>query len=604
MTTYDYIVIGFYLVFMFLLGPIYKNFSKTSSDFFRGGGGMLWWVVGASAFMNTFTAWAFTGGAAKAYETGTFFLLLFACNLVAMLFCYFFVVAKYRQMRIITVMEGVRKRFGKTSEQSLTWLLILARTLFGGLALYTVAVFMASVFGVEMWLLIIGLGTTITLMTVFGGSWSATAGDFVQMMVVVVITVTMGILTLVKVGGVGEFIEKIPQHHFNWTLFDRPSVIIFYFITLSINQLIQMNSLIEGAAKYIFVKDAHDAKKAIFIQMIGVTVLSLIWIVPPMIATVWHPDLASEYPTLNNPSEAAYVAMAKDLLPAGLMGLLVCGIFAATVTSYNSQLNIVGGSFVRNIYIQVIKPSASEKEQIFVGRIFMLAYGALWIIIGLIFMNYKSLKLFDMLLLLAASTGLPLAVPLFLGIFFKKTPPWSGWSSMLAGFIAAMGLRLMFWDKFLQFLWKNPEMTSKNLLGMLWGGADLRPQEIDDLNLAITMGVISAASVGWFFITMLFYRKDNKQYIEQVDKFFKDMDTPISKDENELSGYDNDARQYNVLGNLCLVYGIFISLLVLVPNPLKGRLCILVCGSVVVGTGIILKKIGLGLKKKALAGSD
>lgn len=598
MTRYDYIVVGFYLVFMFLLGPIYKNFSKTSSDFFRGGGGMLWWVVGSSAFMNTFTAWAFTGGAAKAYETGTFYLLLFGCNLIAMLFCYFFVVAKYRRMRIITVMEGVRKRFGRTSEQSLTWLLILVRILFGGLALYTVAVFMASVFNIDMSVLIILLGTTITLMTVFGGSWSATAGDFVQMMVVVVITVAMCILTLVKVGGFGGFIEKIPKHHFNWTLFDRPSVIIFYFIALSINQLIQMNSLIEGAAKYIFVKDAHDAKKAIFIQMIGVTILSLIWIVPPMIATVWHPDLAAEYPKLNTPSEAAYVAMAKDLLPAGLMGLLVCGIFAATVTSYNSQLNIVGGSFVRNIYIQVIRPNASEKEQIFVGRIFMLVYGAIWIIIGLIFMNYKSLKLFDMLLLLAASTGLPLTVPLFLGIFFKKTPPWSGWSTMLAGFIAAMGLRLMFWDKFLQFLWKNPEMTSKDLLGMLWRGAELRAQEIDDLNLAITMGVIAVASVGWFFFTMLFYRKDDKQYIEQVDRFFKDMNTPIRTDENELSSHDNDSRQYNVLSKLCIVYGSFILLLLLVPNPLGGRLSILVCGLVVAVTGFVLRKIGNNIRKK------
>ena len=88
MTVYDYIVIGFYLVFMFMLGPIYKSFSKTSSDFFRGGGGMLWWVVGSSAFMTTFTAWAFTAGAAKAYETGTFFLVLFACNILALIFCY------------------------------------------------------------------------------------------------------------------------------------------------------------------------------------------------------------------------------------------------------------------------------------------------------------------------------------------------------------------------------------------------------------------------------------------------------------------------------------------------------------------------------------
>ena len=62
MTNYDYIVIGFYLVFMFFLGSIYKSFSKTSSDFFHGCGGMLWWVVGSSVFMTTFTAWAFTGG--------------------------------------------------------------------------------------------------------------------------------------------------------------------------------------------------------------------------------------------------------------------------------------------------------------------------------------------------------------------------------------------------------------------------------------------------------------------------------------------------------------------------------------------------------------
>ena len=116
-SVYDYIVIGVYLVFMLSLGPIYKSFSKTSSDFFRGGGGMVWWGGGSSAFMTTFTAWAFTAGAAEAYKTGTLFLVIFICNVLSLIFCYFFVVAKYRQMRIITVMEGVRKRFGKTSEQ-------------------------------------------------------------------------------------------------------------------------------------------------------------------------------------------------------------------------------------------------------------------------------------------------------------------------------------------------------------------------------------------------------------------------------------------------------------------------------------------------------
>ncbi len=592
-SVYDYIVIGFYLAFMFLLGPIYKSFSKTSSDFFRGGGGMLWWVVGSSAFMTTFTAWAFTAGAAEAYKTGTLFLVIFVCNILSLVFCYFFVVAKYRQMRIITVMEGVRRRFGKTSEQILTWLLVLVKVLYGGAMLFSIAVFMSAVFNVPMHYMIIGLGAIITLMTVFGGSWSATAGDFVQMIVVVIITVVMGVLTLIKVGGVGAFLEQVPDRHFDWTQFARPSVLVIFIITLFINQCIQMNSLLEGAARFIFVKDGHSAKKAVLIQMAGLILLPFIWIVPPMMAAIWHPNIAEEFPKLGDATQAAYVAMAIDLLPHGLFGLLVCGIFAATVTSLNSQLNVIGGSFVRNIYIQVMRPGASEKEQITVGRVFMLIYGSIWILLGLYFQQVKGLDLFNLLLLIAAATVLPLTAPLFLGIFFRKTPPWAGWSTMVAGFVPAAILGLFFQvEWFVQWVWQNPEMTTGDVIGMIWQTADLSDREIRNLKLALTTGVVAAVSTGWFFFTMLFYRKDEKSYVDDVDKFFHDMNTPIQPEEQELRGHSNEARQCAVLGNLCFGYGVFMLLLIFVPNEPAGRLIIFCCGAIIAGIGWFLKILG------------
>ena len=52
MSHYDYAVIAIYLCFIACLGPIFSKFSKNSSDFFRGGGNMLWWMVGAMAFMS------------------------------------------------------------------------------------------------------------------------------------------------------------------------------------------------------------------------------------------------------------------------------------------------------------------------------------------------------------------------------------------------------------------------------------------------------------------------------------------------------------------------------------------------------------------------
>ncbi len=458
--------------------------------------------------------------------------------------------------------------------------------------MYAIAIFMSSVFAVPMHYMIIVLGTIITMMTVVGGSWSATAGDFVQMVVVVIITVAMGVLTLIKAGGVGAFLDAVPDHHLNWTMFDRPGVLLIFTITLFINQCIQMNSLLEGAARFIFVKDGRSAKRAVLIQTAGLVLLPLIWIIPPMMAAVWHPNIAEEFPNLKNASEAAYVAMAIDLLPAGLLGLLVCGIFAATVTSLNSQLNVVGGSFVRNIYIQVIRPQASEKEQIFVGRVFMFTYGTIWILLGLGFQQVEGLELFDLLLLIAAATVLPLTVPLFLGIFFKKTPPWTGWSTMAAGFIPAAIIGILFnFNPVVQWLWQDPSMTTADVIRIVCQTPDLNAREVGYLNIAITTGVVAAACTVWFFFTMLFYREDEKPYVDDVDAFFKDMATPIQESERELGSYADESRQCAVLGNLCLVYGAFVLLMVLIPNEATGRLIILCCGSIVVGIGLALKAL-------------
>ena len=70
LSTYDYIVIAFYFVFMAGMGWVFKKFIKNTSDYFRSGGEVLWWIVGAGAFMTAFSAVTFTGMAGKAYDDG------------------------------------------------------------------------------------------------------------------------------------------------------------------------------------------------------------------------------------------------------------------------------------------------------------------------------------------------------------------------------------------------------------------------------------------------------------------------------------------------------------------------------------------------------
>ena len=71
-----------------------------------------------------------------------------------------------------------------------------------------------------------------------------------------------------------------------------------------------------------------------------------------------------------------------------------------------------------------------------------------------------------------------------------------------------------------------------------------------------------------------------------MDKFFVAMATPIDF-EKEI-GAGKDAVQSKTLGILCLIYGGFVTLMALVPNPLTGRLAFLFCGGLIGGVGWLL----------------
>jgi Na+/proline symporter len=370
-----------------------------------------------------------------------------------------------------------------------------------------------------------------------------------------------------------------------WSLFDRPWVVLFFAFTLLINQTVQNNSMTTtGGAKYVFVKNGRDAKRSTLISILGYLMLAPVWMIPAIASTFFHPDLASQYPMLNNPNEAAYVAIAQTLLPTGLMGVLVCAIFAATLTSINTIINVSSGAFVRNFYIRIVNPNASESNQILVGRIFILLYGVLMVFVALYFKSLKSTPLFDLLLIAAASVGIPSTVPLFFGIFVKKTPAWSGWTTAVFGFIIAIILRIILSDEFISSLFAR--------------GIPYTGQELNDLNIAITTGFLFVTCTAWYFSSVLFYRKDSKEYVQQVDSFFAEMKTPIDMEEEHLGEHESDSRQYGVLGRLCLIYGGFVMLLNLIPNTWESRLYISFCGLLILVVGLILLNNGARIKRK------
>ena len=574
LTIYDYVIIGFFLVFMLAMGPIFKHFSKNDSDYFCGGAKMLWWMVGASAFMSQFSAWTFTGAASKAYQDGTLVALIFFANALGFFFNYLWFAPWFRQMRLVTAIESVRERFGPVNEQIFTWLQVPMSLVYAALWLNGLVIFSASVFGMDLtsttWL----VGIVVLVLSVSGGAWAVVASNFVMMLILMTVSVVVPVLVLLHpdIGGLSGFISKVPSSHFNWTEGARPQIVYFWIIATFVKQCLQLNNMQE-AYRYLGVKDGHQARKAALMASILMVVGPILWFIPPMAARVFSPDIAAQFPMLKHASEASYIVAAQMVLPVGMMGLLVCGLFSATISSMDAGLNRNAGIFIRSFYQRVVK-SPTERHLLQAGRIVSAIFGVLIILIALFISSLETMDLFNVMLLFSGLIALPYTMPLILGVVIKKTPSWSGWSTVLVGFVVSYALTTFV----------DP-VSVKNLFGF---SGDLSPREVLDYHYFFGILANAVVCTAWFVFTGLFYKKTAPEYKARLDRFFTLMHTPI--DFQKEVGVGNDRAQRRLLGILSFIYGVFIMLGIFIPNNMIGRSTFLCCGGFIFIIGILLFK--------------
>ena len=574
LSKYDFIVIAFYFLFMAGIGFVCRKFIGNTSDYFRGGGKMLWWMAGMTAFMCQFSAWTFTGAASKAYEDGPLIMVLFFANGIGFFFNYLFFAPRFRQMRTITSLQAVRARFGKGSEQFFTWVQIPLGILYAAIWLNGLSVFVAAVFNLDLTTTIVVVGIVVLIMAVIGGSWAVAAGDFMQALILLPVTVVAAFLAIQHVGGWSSFISKLPSHHFNWSEASRPEILWLWIIAILIKQFVSTNNMLE-ASRYLNVKDSGQARKAALLGSCLFVVGPLVWFIPPMAASITHPDLSQTFPNLSNPAEAAYVATGMVTMPAGMIGLLLSGIFAATMSSMDAGLNKNAGFFVKNFYHVVVRPHATDSEQLIVSKVVTSIMGILVIIAALTFSQWKNIPLFDLMLQFGALIALPYSVPLIWGTLIKRAPAWAGWTTVLIGFASSLLAKFVF--------------TPVWFAGVMgWNSSPLTSREQSDWGLlsGVLFNVVVCSA--WFLACCYFHRSRSNDEIRRVEEFFKQMQTPVDFDKESGVEAGNDAQQYRAIGLMCLIYGAFVFLLVLIPNSVTGRLSMLFCSGALLATGGLL----------------
>ncbi|WP_413701878.1 sodium:solute symporter family transporter [Psychromonas sp. KJ10-10] len=516
--------------------------------------------------------------AGKAYNDGFAVAVIFVANAFGYLMNYLYFAPKFRQLRVVTVIEAIRMRFGSANEQVFTWSSMPNSVVSAGVWLNALAIIASGIFGFDMITTIWITGLVVLVMSVTGGSWAVIASDFMQMVIIMAVTVTCAVVAIIQGGGVSEIIANFPitteGGSFLWgNNLNYVSVFGIWAVFIFFKQFSITNNML-NSYRYLATKDSKNAKKVALLACVLMTMGPLIWFLPSWYVAGQGVDLFSIYPEVGKKAtDFAYLYFVETYMPAGMVGLLIAAMFAATMSSMDSGLNRNSGIFVKNFYEPVIRKfNATEAELVFVSKITSTVFGIAIILVALFIQSLKGLSLFDTMMYVGALIGFPMTIPAFLGFFIKKTPDWAGWGTLVVGGLVSYSVGFVLTQGMLQdFL-----------------GTELTSREWKDLKVAIGLIAHITLTGGFFILSMLFYKPLTEKRQADVDKFFDNLATPLVSEGATQQNLDN--KQRKMLGTLIAVSGVAIMGMFLLPNPMWGRSIFLLCGGIVMAVGLLLVK--------------
>ncbi|CAH6829591.1 putative transporter [Vibrio chagasii] len=568
------LIVGIYFLFLIAIGWMFRTFTSTTSDYFRGGGNMLWWMVGATAFMTQFSAWTFTGAAGKAFTDGFAVAIIFIANAFGYLMNYLYFAPKFRQLRVVTVIEAIRMRFGKVNEQVFTWSGMPNSVISAGIWLNGLAIIASGIFGFDMTTTIILTGLVVLIMSVTGGSWAVIASDFMQMVIIMAVTVTCAVVAIYHGGGVTQIVSDFPTDSFiTGDNLNYMSIFSIWAVFIFLKQFSITNNML-NSYRYLAAKDSNNARKAALLACVLMTLGPIIWFMPSWFMAGQGVDLAAAYPEAGSKAaDFAYLYFVQEYMPAGMVGLLIAAMFAATMSSMDSGLNRNSGIFVKNFYEPILRPKANEKELMVVSKLTSTFFGIAIILVALFINSLKGLSLFDTMMYVGALIGFPMTIPAFCGFFIRKTPDWAGWGTLVVGGVVSY---------FVGFV------ITADMIQNWFGLNELTGREWADLKVAIGLIGHIVFTAGFFVLSTLFYKPLAEHREKDVNKFFNNLATPLVAESNEQKKLDN--KQRRMLGSLIAVAGVGVMTMFVLPNPMWGRMVFVLCGLIVFSVGLLLVK--------------
>lgn len=237
---------------------------------------------------------------------------------------YLFFAARFRQARVDTPTEIINRRYGRINEQFFTWAIIPLSIINGGVWLNGLGVFASAMFGVDMTITLLVIGLSVLVLSLLSGAWGVVASDFVQSLVVAVISVACAIVALVKVGGPGVILEKFPSGFLMGPDMNHGLLCIGALLFFFVKQMRSINNM-RDSYRFLNARDSGHARKAALFALVLMLFGTVIWFIPPWASAIMYPEAMQAFAEQlgRRSGDAIFLYFAEHAMPLGTVGLLM-----------------------------------------------------------------------------------------------------------------------------------------------------------------------------------------------------------------------------------------------------------------------------------------
>lgn len=396
MATLDWIVGIIYIVGIVYLGIRIGNSTKNTKDYFTGGKSFAWWAIGASIIATQVSAVTIVGAPGWAYSSGLTPIVLNLNVPIVMWFVAANLVPFFYNTGAVSIYEYLEGRFGYTTRATLAGVFIIKILFIYGGIILAPALVLGKVLDISTVNAILILSTFAVFYTILGGLKAVIWTDVIQVVIMWSgLAVSLYVIFQQSPYSATELLAKASEagklNAINFsTDFTAANTFWGGMIGCLVLHVAYFGTDQAQVQRMLAAKDIRSLKLALWTSSYIVVFHMVLFLLMGSLLYVFY-----EGKTFENGNDV-YLSF-LDYLPAGFLGLIVCSIFAAGMSTIDSAINSLSTVYVQDFHERIINPKITEEQKLRVAKICTFVFGIIICGSAIVISIYEKASLLEAL---------------------------------------------------------------------------------------------------------------------------------------------------------------------------------------------------------------